>query len=329
MAISNEPVLVTGAGGFIGSHLVEALLAAGHQVRAFVRYTGRQDIGSLRFLPAETLRTVEIVQGDLRNFDSVARAVSGARLVFHLGALISIPYSYLSPDENFSTNVMGTLNVLQAARAARVERIIHTSSSEVYGTARYVPMNEAHPLQGQSPYSASKIGADKAAESFYRSFNLPVVTIRPFNVFGPRQSTRAVIPTIITQYLRGSEIRLGNLHPTRDLTFVQETVGAFLRAAEAPRVLGREINVGSNREISIGELVSLIGQLMGKKGDLIQEQGRLRPAASEVDRLYADVSLARQLLGWEAKMTLEEGLRSTIDWISAHPDFYHSRRYDR
>ncbi|MEE9276012.1 MAG: SDR family NAD(P)-dependent oxidoreductase [bacterium] len=326
---NGKPVLVTGAGGFIGSHLVESLVEAGRRVRAFVRYTARREIGALRFLPEETLGAVEIVQGDLGSFDSVQKAVDGMAVVFHLGALISIPHSYVSPDETVAVNVNGTLNVLQAARAAGVERLIHTSSSEVYGTARYAPMDEAHPLQGQSPYSASKIGADKLVESFHCAYGLPAVTLRPFNAFGPRQSTRAVIPTIITQLLRGGELRLGNLHPTRDFTFVKDTAAAFVRAADAPDVLGKEINVGSNREISIGDLAALIARLLDKEASPVQDAERLRPEQSEVERLYADSSLAERLLGWTSSTSLEDGLRETIAWISDHLDFYTSRRYDR
>ncbi|MBI3126054.1 MAG: SDR family NAD(P)-dependent oxidoreductase [Candidatus Tectomicrobia bacterium] len=329
MSENGSTVLVTGAGGFIGSHVVEALVAEGRHVRAFVRYTGRQEIGALRFVPKETLEKIEIIQGDLRNFDSVMRAMKDARWVIHLGALISIPYSYVSPEETVLCNVVGTLNVLQAARTAGVERVVHTSSSEVYGTARYVPMDESHPLQGQSPYSASKIGADKLAESFHRSFGVPVVTIRPFNVFGPRQSTRAVIPTIITQILRGKDLHLGSLHPTRDFTYVDDTASAFLMAATVPSILGRKINVGNGQEVSIGDLVSLIAELMGKEVRVVQDAERIRPGASEVERLYADSSLARNLLGWEPKIGLEEGLRKTIDWVSRNVNFYQSEEYAR
>lgn len=321
--------MVTGGGGFIGSHLVEALAEGGHQVRAFVRYTARQDIGALKFLSPQMLDSVEIVQGDLRSFDSVLRAAEGVRWIFHLGAIISIPYSYVSPEDTVTTNVIGTMNVLRAAQAAGVERLVHTSTSEAYGTARYVPMDEAHPLQGQSPYSASKIGADKLAESFHCAFGLPVVTIRPFNTYGPRQSTRAVIPTIISQLIRGDTLRVGNLHPTRDLTFVRDTVRAFLLAAEAPKALGRVINLGSGKEISIGTLASLIAQLMGKEATPTRAEERMRPSSSEVDRLLADASLANELLGWVPATTLEDGLRHTIEWMRAHIDFYRSKAYDR
>lgn len=322
-------VAVTGAAGFIGSHLVEALVAGGASVRAFVRYTSRGDRGTLALVPAAVLNEIEIVQGDLRSADSVDAAVAGCEIVFHLGALISIPFSYVSPDEAVDSNVRGTLNVLQAARRYRVRRVVHTSTSEVYGTARYVPMDEAHPLQGQSPYSASKIGADKLAESFGRAFELPVVTLRPFNTFGPRQSTRAVIPTIITQLLRGSVIRLGSLHPRRDFTFVSDTVDGFLRGATAPDIERREINLGTGRDVSVGDLVSIIGGLLGRPARVETESERVRPEASEVDRLCASNMLARDLLGWTPQVTLEEGLRRTIEWISTHERFYQEEAYHR
>jgi len=327
---NKKKVLVTGAAGFIGSHLVEILVAAGYEVRAMVRYTARQEVGALRFVEKEIMRSVEIVQGDIKSYDAVARAMEGVGLVFHLGALISIPYSYVSPEDTIATNILGTLNVLRAAQAAGVDRVVHTSTSETYGTAQYVPMDEKHPLQGQSPYSASKIGADKLAESFFRSFGLPVVTLRPFNSFGPRQSTRAVIPTIITQYLRGKELHLGNLTPTRDYTYVRDTAAAFLKAADAPsEVLGREINIGSNREISIGDIVGLVGKILGKKMEVVQDSSRLRPEASEVDRLYSDSFLASELLGWKSTISFEDGLRQMIDWISDHLCFYRSEGYDQ
>jgi nucleoside-diphosphate-sugar epimerase len=270
------PVVVTGAGGFIGSHLVETLHARGARVRAFVRYTSRADVGALAQLPAETLAGIEVMRGDLLSRDSVRTAVQGARVVFHLGALISIPASYESPDEAVAVNVNGTLNVLQAIREAGVERLIHTSTSEVFGSARYVPMDEAHPLQGQSPYSASKIGADKLVESFVRSFGVRAMTVRPFNTFGPRQSTRAVIPTIITQLLGSGELKLGSLHPRRDLTFVTDTVEGFL-CAGASEIVGEEINLGTGRDVSVGELVDMIAGLVGVPPRIVAD--RAHPAA--------------------------------------------------
>jgi NAD dependent epimerase/dehydratase len=262
--LKGRKVLVTGAGGFIASHLVERLVVEGAQVRAFVRYNSRGDVGLLRWLPLEVFSRVEVVAGDLRDADAVRAALKDVDTVFHLGALIAIPYSYLHPREVVETNVMGTLNVLMAARDLRTRRVVHTSTSEVYGTARYVPIDERHPFQGQSPYSASKIGADKIAESFYRSFGLPVVTIRPFNTYGPRQSARAVIPTIVTQALTSNVVYLGSLEPSRDFTFVSDTVEGFVRGASAEGVIGEEINLGNNATITIGELCEKIFEILGK-----------------------------------------------------------------
>lgn len=322
-------VLVTGAGGFIGSHLVETLVARGARVRAFLRYTSRADRGTLALVAPSVVDAVEILQGDLRSIDAVRGAVAGSEIVMHLGALISIPFSYVSPEEAVDSNVRGTLNVLQAARDAGVRRVVHTSSSEVYGTARYVPMDEAHPLQGQSPYSASKIGADKLAESFARSFDLPVVTLRPFNTFGPRQSTRAVIPTIITQLLRGATVRLGSLHPRRDFTFVADTVAGFLKAAEVPGLEREEINLGTGRDVSVEELVALVARQIGRTPQIVTAGERVRPAASEVDRLCASNRKARDLMGWTPEVSLEEGLRRTIAWIEANQAFYQQEAYHR
>lgn len=324
------PVVVTGAGGFIGSHLVEALASRGARVRAFVRYTSRADIGALAALPPDTLAKVDVVFGDLRSRDAVRAAVDGASIVFHLGALISIPFSYESPDEVIATNINGTLNVLHAVRDAGAQRLVHTSTSEVYGTARYVPMDESHPFQGQSPYSASKIGADKLVESFARSFGVPTVTVRPFNTFGPRQSTRAVIPTIITQLLDAPDaLHLGSLHPRRDFTYVTDTVEAFLCAAQAKDVQGEEINLGTGREVSVGELVTMIAALIGVTPRPTTEADRVRPPDSEVDRLCASNGKALRLLGWTPTVSLEQGLWKTIDWIAAHRTFYTMETYHR
>jgi NAD dependent epimerase/dehydratase len=321
-------VLVTGAGGFIGSHLVERLACEGARVRALVRYNSRNDTGLLSLLPRERLDAVEVVAGDLRDADAVRGAMAGVEVAFHLGALIAIPYSYLHPREVVETNVLGTLNVLMAARDLGTARVVHTSSSEVYGTARYVPIDEAHPLQGQSPYSASKIGADKLAESFSRSFGVPVATIRPFNTYGPRQSARAVIPTIIAQALASDRVRLGALDPVRDFTFVDDTVDGFLRMGRQEGILGQEINVGGGDCISIGDLAAKILALVGRDLPVVCESQRLRPRDSEVMRLHADGDLARRLLGWEPHVPLEEGLRRTIDWVSGHPDRYRPDRYE-
>jgi len=315
-------VLVTGAGGFIGSHLVERLLSLGARVRCLVRYTSRSDIGLLRFVPSAVLQQVEWVYGDLRDADAVRRSAEACQTVFHLGALISIPYSYVHPREVVETNVLGTLNVLEAARACAIEQLIHTSSSEVYGTARYVPIDEGHPLQGQSPYSASKIGADRLAESYWRAFDVPVSTVRPFNTYGPRQSARAVIPTIVTQALTSNTVRLGNLHPTRDLTFVSDTVSGMIAVAEAQGLVGQEINLGSGTEVSIADLVKHISVIVGHPIEVLSEQGRKRPPLSEVERLLADTRKAQALLHWAPQVALEEGLRQSVAWISEHLDWY-------
>jgi len=320
-------VLVTGAGGFIASHLVETLVHEGARVRAFVRYNSRGDPGLLNLLPAETLRQVELIAGDLRDLPAVTAAMRGVSHVFHLGALIAIPYSYVHPAEVVEVNVIGTLNVLLAGRETGVERIVHTSTSEVYGTALRVPIGEDHPLQGQSPYSASKIGADKLAESFYRSFDLPVVTLRPFNTYGPRQSARAVIPTIITQALTQPVVHLGNLEARRDLTYVADTTAGFLRVAEAPGVEGETFNLGTGREVSVGELARQIIALVGRPVEIVVDSARLRPAKSEVQRLLSDNSLARQRLGWQPRVSLAEGLRLTIEWVAANLHRYSPERY--
>lgn len=325
--LKGKKVLVTGAGGFIASHLVEQLVAHGAQVRAFVRYNSRGDAGLLRLLPAEAFSKVEVIAGDIRDSEAIRAAVKGVDTVFHLAALIAIPYSYLHPREVVDTNVIGTLNVLMAARDLGIRRVVHTSTSEVYGTAQYVPIDEKHPLQGQSPYSASKIGADKIAESFYRSFDLPVVTIRPFNTYGPRQSARAIIPTIITQTLTQAEIHLGSLDPSRDFTFVLDTVNGFMRAAQAVNVIGQEINLGNDATITMGELCEKIFKIIGKSPRVVTDSRRLRPEKSEVLKLQASYHKAKELMGWEPETSLNEGLVSTIRWISGHIDLYKPDQY--
>ncbi len=320
-------VLVTGAGGFIASHLIELLVAEGAQVHAFVRYNSRNDPGMLDLLDDKVTRKLEIVAGDLRDADAIRAAVAGMDTVFHLGALIAIPYSYLHPREVVETNVLGTLNVLQAARDEKVRRVIHTSTSEVYGTAQYVPIDEKHPIQGQSPYSASKIGADRIAESFYRSYDLPVATLRPFNTYGPRQSDRAVIPTIITQALTGSEVRLGSLEPVRDFTYVTDTARGFLKIAMPDAAIGHEFNLGSGEAVSIGELVERIFRILGKQPSVLAEAERLRPEKSEVMRLHASNRKAQDLLGWCPQVSLDEGLHRTIDWISQNLHRYQPGHY--
>lgn len=327
MSLHGLATLVTGAGGFIASHLVEALVEQGAQVRAFVRYNARRDPGLLRLLPPALLEEVEIIPGDLRDPQAVRDAMQGVSLVLHLGALISIPYSYYHPREVVETNVMGALNVLMAARECRIQRLVHTSSSEVYGTARRLPIDEGHPLQGQSPYSASKISADALADSFYRAFDLPVVTLRPFNTYGPRQSARAVIPTIITQALTGSAVRLGNLDARRDFTYVSDTVQGLLRAATTPGIEGETIHLGSGNDICIGDLAHQIFNLLGRSLEIQGDSQRLRPEKSEVQRLLSDNRLAKRLLGWEPQVDLSQGLSATIAWIRQHQELYQPGAY--
>jgi len=318
-------VLVTGAGGFIGSHLAERLVELGGSVRALVRYRSNGSWGWLDHSPLKG--ELEVVAGDVTDRDAVTQALQGVEVVFHLAAFIAIPYSYQAPESFIRANAQGALTLLQAARAQGVARFVHTSTSEVYGTARSVPITEEHPLQAQSPYAASKIAADKLVESFGLSFGLPVVTVRPFNTFGPRQSARAVVPTIITQCLTEPTVRLGNLTPTRDLTYVTDTVEGFVRAASAPQAVGRTINLGTGREISIGDLARLIAELSERQVDVVQEPQRVRPQASEVERLLADNRLARELLGWQPAVPLEEGLRLTIEWMREHLDGYRPGAY--
>jgi len=322
---NDKKVLVTGAGGFIGSHLAERLVELGANVRAFVHYNA---LGSQGWLSQSQLRKqMEVFAGDICDRDSVRQATQGIDVIFHLAALIAIPYSYSAPGSYTRTNIEGTLNILRCALETGAQRVIHTSTSEVYGTARREPIDEDHPLQGQSPYSASKIGADKLAESFHLSFDLPLVTVRPFNTFGPRQSARAVVPAIITQCLTSKVIQLGSLHPTRDLNYVGNTVDGFLRAALANDVLGKTINLGSNRKISIGELAKLIASLANRTITIEEDPKRIRPNKSEVGCLLADNTLARTLLGWEPKVSLEEGLAITIEWMQKNLDRYQPDEY--
>lgn len=315
-------VLVTGAGGFIGSHLTERLVDDGMQVKAFVRYNSRNDWGLLELLSGDKLREIEVIPGDLRDSDAVRYAAEGTDIIFHLGALVAIPYSYIHPREAIETNIMGTLSVMTAARDNNVQQVIHTSTSEVYGTAQYVPINESHPLQGQSPYSASKIGADMLAESFCRAFSVPVGIIRPFNTFGPRQSARAVIPTIISQVLTKEQICLGSLHPTRDFTYIDDTVDAFIRVIEATDFVGETVNIGSNFEISIGDIAGKVMRILSVEKEIVTDSDRVRPQKSEVDRLWCDNTKAGKLLGWKPRISFDEGLKKTIDWISNNLDLY-------
>ncbi|MDE2166821.1 MAG: SDR family NAD(P)-dependent oxidoreductase [Alphaproteobacteria bacterium] len=320
-------VLVTGAGGFIGSHLVEHLVAEGAQTRALIRYTSG---GSRGWLEESTARkNIEFAFGDLRDRDSFRHAMKGVDIVFHLGALIAIPYSYDAPLSYVETNVVGTLNVLEAARTAGVGRVVHISTSETYGTARYVPIDETHPLQGQSPYSASKIGADMLAQSYGYSFGQEVVIIRPFNTFGPRQSTRAVIPTIISQALACDRIRLGNLSPTRDLTFVSDTVLGILAIGSCDDAVGRTVNLGSGQEISVGDLTKLICRMIGREVPILTDAERIRPENSEVQRLVSNNALARELANWTPRTSFHDGLAATIAWIMRHLERYNFGQYTK
>jgi dTDP-glucose 4,6-dehydratase len=317
--LAGRTVLVTGAAGFIGGHLVAELVRRGARVRAFVHYRSGEDRGTLDELEPEGAGELEVVPGDLRDAESVAQATAGAEIVFHLGALIAIPYSYVNPRGYVETNVVGTLNVANAALAAGVERVVHTSTSEVYGTARTVPITETHPLEPQSPYAASKLGADKLMDSFHRSYGLPVTVLRPFNTYGPRQSRRAIVPTIITQALAGDRLRLGALEPRRDLTYVGDTVEGFIAAACADAAIGRTVQLGTGRDVSVGELVEVVGALLGRELEVELDPQRLRPPASEVMRLISSPALALELLGWAPRTSLEDGLRETIAYLERRP----------
>jgi NAD dependent epimerase/dehydratase len=314
----DRPVLVTGAGGFIGSHLVDELLHRGADVTAFVHYNARNDWGMLEGRYTDATPHLKVIAGDVTDALFVKKAVRDKEVVFHLAALIGIPYSYAAPESYVNTNIKGTLNLMQAGLDENVSRIVHTSTSEVYGTAQYTPIDEKHPLQGQSPYSASKIGADKIAESFYCSFGLPVTTIRPFNTFGPRQSTRAVIPTIITQALTSGKVKLGSLTPIRDLTYVADTAAGFIRFAESKKTIGRTVNTGSGRGVTIGDLAEIIIGKVNPGAKIVCEQERIRPEKSEVMQLLCDNRLAADLAGWKPSYTLEDGLDLTIGWMKEH-----------
>ncbi|HWS24768.1 MAG TPA: SDR family NAD(P)-dependent oxidoreductase [Anaerolineales bacterium] len=324
---NEKQVFVSGAGGFIGSHLVEELARRGARVRAFLHYNSRNDKGLLNYIEKGLSDRVEPIFGDLRDLSSVTKAMKGCSHVFHLGAHIGIPYSYANPADVVATNVNGTMNTLLAARDLKVERVVHTSTSEVYGTAIYAPIDEKHPLQGQSPYSASKIGADKIAESFYRSFNLPVVTIRPFNTFGPRQSARAVIPTIISQVIKSEQVSIGNLDSKRDFTFVSDTVEGFLKCGQTANIEGETINLGTGVEVTIGELLRLIIEISGKEVKIVEDHSRYRPEKSEVQRLLSENKRAREIMGWEPQITLSDGLKVTYDWVEQEISNFDTEHY--
>jgi dTDP-glucose 4,6-dehydratase len=326
---NGKKVLVTGAGGFIGSHLTEALVAAGATTTAMVRYNSGALIGNLAFMDLNARKPLRIVSGNIEDSDFVYEAIRGQDIVFHLAALIAIPYSYEAPRSYVRTNVEGTLNVLEAARRYNIERVVHTSTSEVYGTALRTPIDENHPLQGQSPYSATKIAADKLSESYYRSFATPVTTLRPFNTFGPRQSARAFIPAIISQALQCAEIRLGSLTPERDMTFVNDTVAGFMAAATAPGIEGTTINLGTGKTYSVGWFTKRILELMEIDKPVVEAEERLRPPSSEVMKLVSDNTRARDTMGWSPMVPLDDGLRQTIEFVRKHPLFYQTDRYVR
>jgi len=324
-----DNILVTGADGFIGSHLTEELINAGYKVKAFVYYNSFNSWGWLDTLPKDVLAEIEILAGDIRDPNGVRQAVKGTDAVFHLAALIGIPFSYHSPDSYVDTNIKGTLNILQAARDNDLERVLVTSTSEVYGTAKYVPIDETHPMQGQSPYSATKIGADRLAESFYRSFGLPVTIVRPFNTYGPRQSARAVIPTIITQLLSGkTEIKLGALTPTRDFNFIKDTVNGFLEIFKSQRTIGEEINIASQNEISIGELAKILIGKLNNKATVFCDEDRLRPENSEVNRLLGSNAKITKLTNWKSYYSLEQGIDLTIEFLTENLGRYKAELYN-
>lgn len=324
-----QKVLVTGADGFIGSHLTEELVRSGYRVKAFVYYNSFNTWGWLDTLPKEIMQNVEIFQGDIRDPNGVEEAMKGIDAVFHLAALIAIPFSYHSPDTYVDTNIKGTLNVLQAARKLETKRVLITSTSEVYGTAQYVPIDEKHPFQGQSPYSATKIGADRLAESFYRSFQMPITIVRPFNTYGPRQSARAVIPTIITQLLAGKEeIKLGSISPTRDFNFVKDTANGFIKIYESDKTIGEEINIATQKEISVGQLAEELIRQINPNAKIICDEERIRPEKSEVNRLLGSNQKIIRLTGWKPQYSFEQGLQITIEWIKQNMQSYKTDIYN-
>ena len=324
----NKRIMVTGAGGFIGSHLIEKLIESGAKVKALVHYNSRNDIGLLNLINEDFRQKIDIILCDLNDYNAVLDIAKNVEIIFHLGALIAIPYSYIHPRQVVMTNINSTLNVMMAAKECpNIERIIHTSSSEVYGSAQYVPMDEKHPLDCQSPYAASKVGADKIAESFYKSFNIPVSIIRPFNCYGPRQSARAVIPTIISQALNKKEIHIGSTFPTRDYTYCTDTVDAMIAMSNCGKTIGEVVNAGSGFEISITEIIDKILEIIGCELPIVQDNKRIRPNKSEVDRLFCDNTKAKKLMGWENRVSFDDGLKMTINWVEEHLDFYDTNSY--
>ena len=327
MEIKGSKVFVTGAGGFIGSHLCERLVLAGASVTGMLHYSSRPDNANLDLLPPDILREIEIIKGDVQDLGFLNHATNGVDIVFHLAALIGIPYSYIAPNSYIMTNVMGTANLLEASRQNEVSRFIHTSTSETYGTAQYTPIDENHPLQGQSPYSASKIGADKFAESYHSSFELPVVTVRPFNCYGPRQSNRAIIPTIISQALSKTNITLGDLTPIRDFTYVSDTVNGFIKASITEEAIGKVLNLGNGKGISVGELATLIIELMEVDASIVSDSDRIRPKNSEVKQLLCDSRLASDLLDWTPRVSFREGLKEVIQFVRDNASLFEANKY--
>lgn len=329
MNLKGKKVFITGAEGFIGSHLIERLVELDADVTALVQYNSFNSWGWIDTFDKNIKNSIKIVTGDIREYDGMKRVIKSQEVVFHLAALIAIPYSYLSPMAYVRTNVEGTTNILEACREYNIQKIIHTSTSETYGTALYVPIDEKHPMQGQSPYSASKIGADKIAESFHKSFNLPIATIRPFNTYGPRQSARAIIPTVISQILSGkTEIKLGSLTPTRDFNYVKDTAEAFIKIAESEKTIGEVINAGSNFEISIADTVKKIIEIIGKDVKIICDEERVRPEKSEVNRLWADNTKIKELTDWKQQYSLDDGLKETINWIKNNLGYFKTNIYN-
>jgi NAD dependent epimerase/dehydratase len=326
--LKGKRVFVTGAGGFVGSHLVETLVKIGAKVRALVHYNSRNDWGMLEDLDENILKEVEVVTGDIRDGEGIRWMIKDQEVVFHLAALIGIPYSYVNPKDVIETNVLGSLNLLLAALDTDIEKFVHTSTSEVYGTAKYIPMDEKHHLNPQSPYAASKVSADQLALSFYHSYNLPVGLIRPFNIYGPRQSARAIIPSIIMQGLEGKKIKLGSFSPTRDLTYVEDAVCGFICFAQSDNTIGEIVHLGTNQQVSILELVDLIGQMLHKNLTAKSERRRVRPQKSEVEKLMADISKAKRLFNWKPKISLEKGIEKTIKWMNENSWRYKKEIYN-